>query len=112
MVLVEEKLLDYLQTKQDASWKRPTEEAVKTSISKEMKSVLNDPTVPEDVKVKRYRQDLGRFLRAKRKLPLAPKVDDLLDIKPDEKAKRTIKRTVIESRRNRKDTRTSSGKCE
>lgn len=107
MVLVEEKLLDYLQTKQDASWKRPTEEAVKTSISKEMKSVLNDPTVPDDVKVKRYRQDLGRFLRAKRKLPLAPKVDNLLDIKPVEKIKIKSKRKVIDTKAKRTSKRVS-----
>lgn len=107
MVLVEEKLLDYLQTKQDASWKRPTEEVVKTSISKEMKSVLNDPTVPEDVKVKRYRQDLSRFLHAKRKLPLAPKVDNLLDVKPVEKIKIKSKRKVIDTKAKRTSKRVS-----
>ena len=70
-----------------------------------MNSVLNDPTVPEDVKVKRYRQDLGRFLRAKRKLPLAPKVDDLLDIKHAEPAKRTIKKKVIDTKAKRNSKR-------
>lgn len=74
MVLVDEKLLEYqpmlqhFQTKQDLSWKRPTEQVVKSGISHQMKSTLDDPTIPEDVKVKAYGQNLNRFLRAKRKL--------------------------------------------
>lgn len=74
MVLVDEKLLEYqpmlqhFQTKQDLSWKRPTEQSVKSSISRQMKSTLDDPTIPEDVKAKHYTQSLSRFLHTKRKL--------------------------------------------
>lgn len=71
MVLVDEKLLDYqpmLQTKPDLSWKRPTEQSVKSSISQQMKSTLDDPTLPEDVKAKHYTQSLSRFLHTKHKL--------------------------------------------
>jgi hypothetical protein len=109
MVLVDEKMLEYqpmlqhFQTKQDLSWKRPTEQSVKSSPSKAMKTVLADPTEPEDVKAKRHRQQhLTRFLQTKRKLveeppvgdikaddliDFGPTVDELLDIKTDTKKK-------------------------
>ena len=75
MVLVDEKLLEYqpmFQTKQDMSWKRPTEQSVKSTISHQMKSTLDDPTLPEDVKAKQYTQNLSRFLNTKRKLVAEP----------------------------------------
>ena len=88
MVLVDEKLLEYFQNKPDLSWKRPVEQSVKSSISKQMKSTLDDPVIPDDIKAKNYRQSLTRFLQSKRKLPdepLLPTIDELLDIKPEEK---------------------------
>jgi hypothetical protein len=96
MVLVDEKMLEYkpivqhFQSKQDLTWKRPTEESVKSSFNKQMKSTTDNPAIPEDVKAKRYRQHLNRFLHTKRKLdyePLAPTIDELLDIKPEETKK-------------------------
>jgi hypothetical protein len=89
MVLVDEKMLEYqpklqhFQTKQDLHWKRPTEQSVKSSLSNAMKSVLVDPTEPEDVKAKRHRQLLSRFLQTKRKFAEEPPVGD---IKADAKA--------------------------
>ena len=88
MVLVDEKLLEYFQNKPDLSWKRPVEQSVKSSISKQMKSTLDDSVIPDDIKAKNYRQSLNRFLQSKRKLPdepLLPTIDELLDIKPEEK---------------------------
>ena len=88
MVLVDEKLLEYFQRKPDLSWKRPVEQSVKSSISKQMKSTLDDPVISDDIKAKHYRQSLNRFLQSKRKLtdkPLLPTIDELLDIKPEEK---------------------------
>ena len=88
MVLVDEKLLEYFQNKPDLSWKRPVEQSVKSSISKQMKSTLDDPVIPDDIKAKNYRQSLNRFLQSKRNLPdepLLPTIDELLDIKPEEK---------------------------
>ena len=88
MVLVDEKLLEYFQNKPDLSWKRPVEQSVKSSISKQMKSTLDDPVIPDDIKAKHYRQSLNRFLQSKRNLPdepLLPTIDELLDIKPEEK---------------------------
>jgi hypothetical protein len=106
MVLVDEKMLEnqpllqHFQTKQDLSWKRPTGQSVKSSLSKAMKLVLVNPTEPEDIKAKRHRQHLSRFLQTKRKLAeeppvgdikadvkayqidFGPTVDELLDIKP------------------------------
>jgi hypothetical protein len=109
MVLIDEKLLDYkpmlqhFQSKQDLSWKRPTEQLVKSTISKQLKSTLDDPAIPEDVKAKRYTHNLSRFLHTKRKLveeehlvDLMPTVDELLDIKapapPEESQKKKKKR--------------------
>jgi hypothetical protein len=111
MVLVDEKMLEYqpmlqpFQTKQDLSWKGPIEQSVKSSLSNAMKSVLVDPTEPEDVKAKRHKQHSSRFLQTKRKLAeeppvgeikadvkadlidFGPTVDELLDIKTDTKKK-------------------------
>jgi hypothetical protein len=91
MVLVDEKPLEYepmlqhYQTKQDLTWKRPTEQTVKSSTIKQMKSSIDDPAIPEDVKAKHYGQNLRRFLHTKPKLAeeplvdLMPTVDELLD---------------------------------
>lgn len=114
MVLVDERLLDsnpilqHFQNKQDQSWKQPTEESVKTTISKGLKATLDDSTVPDDVKAKRYSHDLNRFLQTKRKLPdaplvdVTPTVDELLDLKtetpspekPKKKKKKKIRKSV------------------
>jgi hypothetical protein len=114
MVLVDERMLEYqpmlqhFQTKQDLSWKRPTEQSVKSSLSKAMKTVLADPTDHEDVKAKRHRQHLTRFLQTKRKLAeepsvgdikaddvfdFGPTVDELLDIKTDTKKKKKSRKS-------------------
>lgn len=119
MVLVDEKLLEYkpmlqhFQTKEDLSWKRPTELTVKSSISKQMKSTLDDPEIPEDVKAKRYGQHLNRFLRAKRKMTEEPTVDEVLDIKPEKKrivvdeVKRKKTKKVIDTKAKRTSKRVS-----
>jgi hypothetical protein len=122
MVLVDERMLEYqpmlqhFQTKQDLSWKRQTEQLVKSSLSNAMKSVLVDPTEPEDVKAKRHGQHLTKFLQTKRKLaqePLVgdikadvkadlidcgPTVDELLNIKPDTKKKSRKSKRAKEKR--------------
>jgi hypothetical protein len=82
MVLVDERLLDHYQNKQDKSWKQPTEVSVKTSISKKLKATLDDPEVPDDVKAKRYSHDLNRFLQTKSKVPSVT-IEDLLDLKEE-----------------------------
>jgi hypothetical protein len=79
MVLVDERLLDSLQhfrDKRDQSWKQPTEESVKTSISRGLKSTLEDSDLPDDVKAKQYSHNLQRFLQTKRK---QPDIGDLFD---------------------------------
>ena len=88
MVLVDERLLDsnpmmqHFQNKQDQSWKQPTEDSVKTSISKKLKATLDNPDVPDDVKAKRYSHDLNRFLQTKSKVP-ALTIEDLLNLKEE-----------------------------
>ena len=111
MVLVDEKLLDYqpmlqhFQVKQET---QPTEQTVKSSINEDMRSTLDNPSIPEDVKVKHYSKQLNRYLNTKRKLPdpdLTPMVvDDLLDLKSD------IKPEARKSTRNKRDRNYSIGK--
>ena len=79
MVLVDERLLDHLQNKQDKSWMQPTEETVKTSISKKLKTTLDDSSVPDDVKAKRYSHNLNRFLQTKSNLTYEPTLEELLE---------------------------------
>jgi hypothetical protein len=73
-----------------------------------MKSAIVNPAISKDVKVKRYRQHLNRFLHAKRKLDdelLAPTIDELLDIKPGETKKKTKRKkkrkTVVDTKAKR-----------
>ena len=107
MVLVDEKLLDYqpmlqqFKTKQNMSWKRPTEESVKSSISHQMKATLDDPTIPEDVKAKHYTQKLSRFLNTKRKLVAEP-TESLKVLEEPPKIKR---KPHVSVRRKRKTTK-------
>ena len=76
MVLVDEKWLDFqpmlqhFQTKQET---RPTEQTVKSSINEDIRSTLDDPSIPEDVKAKHYSKQLNRYLNTKRKVPDAGK---------------------------------------
>lgn len=69
MVLVDEHLLDNLYRKHDLSWKRQADYTAKSKLNRQMKTDLENCTVSDDVKVKHYNQDLGRFLHTKRKLP-------------------------------------------
>jgi hypothetical protein len=88
MMLVDERLLDsnpmmqYFQNKQDQSWKQPTEDSVKTSISKKLKATLDNSDDPDDVKAKRYSHDLNRFLQTKSKVS-ALTIEDMLDFKEE-----------------------------
>jgi transposase InsO family protein len=122
-------MMQHFQNKQDQSWKQPTEDSVKTSISKKLKATLDNPDVPDDVKAKRYSHDLNRFLQTKSKVPALtiedlldlkeePTVDELLDLKEPQKEETRHRRIksqkersarVRESRRNRSVTRTSTG---
>ena len=114
MVLIAENMLDYkpmlqhFQTKHDLSWKRPTEQSVKSTISQQLKSTLDDPAIPDDVKAKHYRQNLTRFLHTKRELvETTPSVDELLDIKepPQKKKKQTPKKRHASERPKKKPKR-------
>lgn len=95
MILVDEKMFEFqpmLQHFQAKKDRQPTEQYVKSMTSRDMVSTLEDPSIPEDVKTKKFNVQLNRYLRTKRKLSdephidLGPTVDELLDIKKkDEK---------------------------
>jgi hypothetical protein len=74
MVLVDERFLDHLYRKQDSNWRKPTDQVAKSKLNRQMKGDLDDCTQPDDLKVKRYNQDLVKFLNTKRKLVESPDV--------------------------------------
>jgi hypothetical protein len=71
MVLADKRVLDsQLQRKYlDSSWRKPTDQVAKSKLNREMKNDLIDGDIPEDVKIKKYNQDLSKFLHTKRKIP-------------------------------------------
>ena len=69
MVLIDERLIESLQKCQDSSWKKPTDQVAKSKLNRSMKTDLEEKDIPEDIKLKKYNQDLTRFLHTKRKLP-------------------------------------------
>lgn len=101
MILVDEKMLEFqpmLQHFQAKREQQPTDQQVKSSTSADMATTLEDSSIPEDVKTKKYNVQLNRYLHTKRKLadePLIdfrPTVDELLDIKEkDEKPRRSTR---------------------
>jgi len=88
MVLVDEKFLEHMWRKEDSSWKRPTEQKVKSLLNRELKSDLDDTNIPDDLKVKQHQQHLNRFLQTKRQLPESNK--DLIDFEAPESTKDLI----------------------
>jgi hypothetical protein len=68
MVLVDERFLDHLYRKQDSNWRKPTDQVAKSKLNRQMKGDLDDYSHPDDLKVKKYNQDLVKFLNTKRKI--------------------------------------------
>jgi ATP-dependent protease HslVU (ClpYQ) ATPase subunit len=69
LVLIDERILESLYSKQDSNWRKPTDQVAKSKLNRQMKTDLDDGDIPEDVKVKKYNQDLTKFLHTKRKIP-------------------------------------------
>src|SRR5664279_308684 len=93
MVLIDEKLLDSLKTKSwekpmrqlidrqstktALSWKKPADVRAKTSLHLRMKQITDDPTLPDDVRVKLYTQELCKFQRIRsEKKPIKQDADE------------------------------------
>ena len=104
MVLIDEKLLDYspilqhYRTKQEL---QPTELTVKSALSKQMESTIDDPTIPDDVKAKHYGQNLQRFLQTKRKLD-EPDLDTTANEQLEAPVKKIGKKTPYKKRASRR----------
>ena len=81
MMLIDEREYERLKrplaVKTELSWKRPIETRAKHEENVNMKSVLADETMPDDVKVKEYNQMLTRFINARTKLDQSTKLIDL-----------------------------------
>jgi len=96
MVLVDERLLDNLWKKQDLAWKRPVDYKLKTTLNSKLKTNLDDGSIPNDIKVKEYQNNLNRFLHTSHKQFEEPAsiIEELkpvpaLDIKKKKKPKKT-----------------------
>ena len=119
MVLVDKRFLENIWRKENTSWKRPTDQTAKSSLHRSLQTVLDDSSLPDDIKAKSHQQSLNRSLHTTRQLPvvqhdlisLEPKVDDLLkldlpEVKPAE-VKKVKKRTVESPRRSKRGRRKS-----
>jgi hypothetical protein len=84
-----EHMLDKLKRKEVNSWQRPVEKRSKTNLSLEMKNILRDEDLTDDLKAKEYQQVLARFLNTKTKTKDAP--IDKVEPQP-EAATKSIKR--------------------
>lgn len=73
MVLVDERFLEHLYRKQDSNWRKPADQIAKSKLNRQMKIDLDDS--PDDLAVKKYNQDLVKFLNTKRKIIEAPNLD-------------------------------------
>jgi hypothetical protein len=111
MVLVDEKFLENFWRKDDSSWKRPTEQKAKSLLNHELKSDLDNPSIPDDVKAKQHQQHLNRFLHTSRQLPASEPtqdlidlktVDDLLDLEIPKKKVKKAKKEVTTARRSKR----------
>jgi hypothetical protein len=87
-------MLQHFQTKQDLTWKRPTEQTVKSSISKQMKSTVDDPADSRRRQSETLQTTSKSILAYQTQIDRRPTVDELLDIKlkPEKKSKRTKKK--------------------
>lgn len=73
MVLVDERFLEHLYRKQDSNWRKPADQIAKSKLNRQMKIDLDDS--PDDLAVKKYNQDLVKFLNTKRKIIEAANLD-------------------------------------
>ena len=70
LVLMEPRLLEQMQS--DREYKeinKPAEKKTKTALSLEMRKILEDDSVGDDIKAKRYQQVLNKYLTVKDKIP-------------------------------------------
>ena len=90
MILIDPKFLEHLYRKEeDSSWKRPTEQTVKSQLNRELKSDLDHSNIPDDIKVKQHQQHLNRFLQTKRQLQ-EDSVKNLIDFEASEPAAKNL----------------------
>jgi hypothetical protein len=100
LALVDPRHLEYKELNKQADLQS------KTAKSIEMRDILNDPSLPDDEKVKLYRNTLGRFLNVSDKVPtdqpLPPVHHDQPPINADVLAGWEQKQSQKRKRKNRK----------
>jgi hypothetical protein len=84
MVLVDERFLENIWRKENSSWRRPTDYKAKASLHHELRSDLDDTTLPDDIKAKAHQQHLNRFLHTSRQLPVPQQQQDLISLEADD----------------------------
>lgn len=63
-----DRLVRPLAIRNELSWKRPLETRAKNEEHRTMRSILDDESLPDDIKSKSYNQSLSRFLNTKSKI--------------------------------------------
>jgi len=92
MVLVDERFLENIWRKENYSWKRPTDYKAKTALHHDLRSDLDDSSLPDDIKAKAHQQHLNRFLHTSRELPAAQpqQHQDLISLEADNLSKSDV----------------------
>jgi hypothetical protein len=105
MVLIDEKLLDNLWRKQDTTWKKPIDYKAKTLLNSQLKTDLDDTSLPEDERVKQYQRNLNRFLHTTRKHVESEPIPIMLPIPkvPRKRIKKRVASPVVQSPRIKRE---------
>lgn len=75
LILVEPRLLEQLQVHNEyKELQKPPEKKRKTDVSMEIKKILDEDDVGDDIKAKLYQQAFSRFLNLKDKVPNEEKI--------------------------------------
>lgn len=113
MILIDEREYDRLNRpltiKNELGWKRPIETRAKNDENRNIKSILDDDTLPDDLKSKTYNQTLTRFRNTKTKIENRDD-NDLIDIfgdsQPDTHQIQVLKPRPADAKKKRRTIKT------
>ncbi len=88
---------------QESSWSKPAEKRLKTEMHKDMHSLLENDSLPDDEKVKLYNQQYIRFLNTNKGAEMSPVV-----IKPEPIVETESLQSKQPKKKNKKATKVAS----
>ena len=71
-----EQMMKNIESRQELLWKRPTDIKAKSKQIAQMKSILDDSNLEDDVKAKKYNESFMRFKQIGNKIPKEAPADD------------------------------------